>query len=362
MPNTEYKPVLVPSVRSMRTVLWSLALVAFAGALLWVYQSWDALAKARARLDDPVPTTLSMPLFTVTLPPRWEAYTKAGDALYAFRHADKDVPVVFFEALRDPSYAYHAVDINPAIALKSVEEDIDAVALADKPPYLSLEIVGSEQVSVKPGITAMHLLFGGGDFGGEAYIFFSGDVRYAMWTLTRLDDEESIGELRQFFRHLFEHFSIPEMREAIDRPIVDSALLTAEVNAAAHRQADRETALWRLFADRAEAEPEVALLPALQHYRDVLQTLSSIRQERLALASEDFKLYQHLLEKRKKDVDEWFVVLDKAVAMRDWDKARQQAKWIMDHATLTGERLDVRRAADILATQIPAETGGKDGK
>ena len=83
--------------------------------------------------------------------------------------------------------------------------------------------------------------------------------------------------------------------------------------------------------------------------------MSSIRQERIALASDDFKFYQHLLEERRKDVAEWFVVLDKAVAMRDWAKARQQAKWIMDHATLTGERVDVRRAADILATKIPSE-------
>jgi hypothetical protein len=30
----------------------------------------------------------------------------------------------------------------------------------------------------------------------------------------------------------------------------------------------------------------------------------------------------------------------------------------MSHATLTGERVDVRRAADILATKIPPEEGG----
>ena len=61
-------------------------------------------------------------------------------------------------------------------------------------------------------------------------------------------------------------------------------------------------------------------------------------------------------------MDEWFVVLDKAVAMRDWDKARRQARWIMSHATLTGERADVRRAADILATKIPPEDDGAAGK
>ena len=147
-----------------------------------------------------------------------------------------------------------------------------------------------------------------------------------------------------------------------DRPVVDSGTFTAELNAATHLQVGRETALWRLFAARAEAEPETALVPALQHYREALRLLSSIRQERNALASDDFKLYQRLLEERRKDVDEWFVILDKAVAMGDWDKARQQAKWIMSHATLTGERVDVRRAADILATKIPPEDGGADKK
>ena len=161
---------------------------------------------------------------------------------------------------------------------------------------------------------------------------------------------------------MFENFDIPEMRESIDRPVVHSGELTAEMNAATHLQVGRETALWRLFAARAETEPEVALLPALRHYREALRLLSSIRQERNALVSDDFKLYQHLLEERRKYVNEWFVVLDKAVAMRDWDRARQQAKWIMDHATLTGERVDVRRAADILATKIPPEDGDGTGK
>lgn len=361
MPKDQYKPVLVPTIHSLRTVLWSLALVAVAGALVWTYNAWDNYRKAREKLDEPVATVVDMPLFRVTLPPLWETYAKAGDTLFAFRRAGRDIPVIFFEAKRDPSYAYHATDVNPAIALQSVEEDIDAVALSDKPEYLSLEIVGSEQVTVKPGVTAVHLLFGSDEFGGAALIFFSGDVRYAMWSLCRTGDLEAREEIRQYFLHLFENISIPDMREPIDRPIINSALLTAETNADTHRRVERETAMWRMFAVRAETEPEAALLPALQHYREALQLLSSIRQERIALASEDFQLYRKLYEQRKKDVDEWFVVLDKAVAMRDWAKARKQAKWIMAHATLTGERLDVRRAADILATKIPAEGDGANG-
>lgn len=361
MPKDQHKPVLVPTIHSLRTVLWSLALVAVAGALVWTYLAWGNLRKAKEKLDDPVETVVEMPLLTVTLPPRWEAYARDGDTLFAFRRAGRDIPVIFFEAKRDPSYAYHATDVNPAIALKSVEEDIDAVALSDKPEYLSLEIVGSEQLTVKPGVTAVHLLFGSDEFGGAALIFFSGDVRYAMWSLCRTGDREAREEVRQYFLRLFENLSIPDMREPIDRPIINSALLTAETNADTHRRVERETALWRMFAVRAATEPEAALLPALQHYREALQLLSSIRQERIALASEDFQLYRKLLDQRKRDVDEWFVVLDKAVAMRDWPKARKQAKWIMAHATLTGERLDVRRAADILETKIPAEDGGENG-
>ena len=98
----------------------------------------------------------------------------------------------------------------------------------------------------------------------------------------------------------------------------------------------------------------VRLLPALEHYREALRLLSSIRQERLALVSDDFARYGKFLERRRRDVAEWFVVLDKAMAMRDWKAARDQAKWIMSHATLTGERADARRAAETLA-KIPEE-------
>ena len=357
MQKTKFKPVLVPTVYSSRVVLWSLALVAFVGALMWVYCVYGALVRSRERLDDPVLTTVKMPLYSVVLPPRWETYSKEGDTLVAFRNADRDFPLIFVEAKRDPGYSYHALDLNPAIAIKTVEEDIEAIPISGKPSYLAMDVVGSEQLTVKPGITAMHLLFDANNFDGEAMIFYAGDVRYVLWAF-RSDDDVAAGEdIKAFFRRMFEDFEIPEMRESIDRPVVHSGKLTAEMNAATHLQVGREMALWRLFANRAEAEPEVALLPALRHYREALRLLSSIRQERNALVSDEFKLYQHLLEERRKYVDEWFVVLDKAVAMRDWDRARQQAKWIMNHATLTGERVDVRRAADILATKIPSEDG-----
>ena len=359
MQKTNFKPILVPTIYSSRVVLWSLALVALAGALMWVYIALDALIQARDHLDDPVETKVKMPLYSVGLPPRWETYCKDGNSLIVFRSAKKDMPLLCFEAHCDPGYPYHALDLNPAIAMKIVEDEISDTRISDMPDELSMSSVGVERITVKPGIAALHLFFDVNDHDGEAMIFYAGNVRYVLWALWNDDDINASAEIHKFFRHLFENFNIPEMRESIDRPVVNSGELTAELNAATHLQVGRELALWRLFAARAEAEPEVALLPALQHYREVLRLLSSIRQERVAFASDDFKLYQHLLDKRRKDVVEWFVVLDKAVAMRDWDKARQQAKWIMDHATLTGERVDVRRAADILATKIPSDGAAK---
>ena len=357
MQKTDFKPVLVPTIYSSRVILWSLALIALFGALLWLYLTFDALLKARGRLGDPIETTVEMPLYRVGLPLGWEAYSKHGDSLVAFRRAGKDMPLICFEAHRDPGYPYHALDLNPAIAMKIVEDEILDAHIAGMPENLTMVSVGMEQLTVKPGITALHLFFDASEHEGEAMIFYAGDVRYVLWSLWNETDEAD--DIHRFFRHLFENFHLPEMREAIDRPVVNSAALTTEMNAAAHRQVGREMALWRLFAARAETEPDAALLPALQHYREALRLLSSIRQERNALASDDFKLYQHLLEERRRDVNEWFVVLDKAVAMQDWAKARQQAKWIMDHATLTGERVDVRRAADILATKIPSEENPK---
>ena len=357
MKNASFKPVLVPTMYSSRVLLWSISLVALFGALMWAYCTWGALVRARARLSEPVQTVVDMPFYSVKLPLGWNTYSRDGNALAVFRTRGKDTPVVFLFSERDPGYPYHALDVNPAIALRIVEEDIEAVGLSGLDKDISMGAIGSEQLTVKPGITALRMLFDVDQYNGEAVIFYAGDVRYVLWGLWEDGDRQSEQEIHEFFRHLFEGFTIPEMRESIDRPVVHSGKLTAELNAATHLQVGRETALWRLFAARAETEPEVALLPALRHYREALRLLSSIRQEHVALVSDDFKRYQKLLEERRMHVAEWFVVLEKAVAMRDWPKARRQAKWIMDHATLTGERVDVRRAADILATKIPPEDG-----
>ena len=356
MQKNSVKPVIVLTAYSARMALWSAALAVLFAALLWNYCAMGALAKSRAKLGEPVQEVVEMPLYTVRLPLGWEAYAKDGDALAVFRRKGAEIPVICCRAIRKPAFAYHALDTDPAIVFHHVEKDILTARIAGMPETLPMKVVGSEQLTVRPGVTAVRMLFDIYENDGEAVVFYAGSVRYVLWALWPDADGQSAREIHGFFRRLFEDFHIPEMRESINRPIVDSSTFTAELNAATQLRVDRETALWRLFAARADAEPEAALLPAIRHYREALRLLSSIRQENVALASEDFKLYQRLVERRRTAVDEWFVVLDKAVAMGDWDKARSQANWIMSHATLTGERFDVRRAADILATKIPPET------
>ncbi|MBR4617014.1 MAG: hypothetical protein IKO55_15510 [Kiritimatiellae bacterium] len=349
------KPVFVPTAYSQRTVLWSLALVALAGVLLWTYNSWSALAQVEARLAEPVSETVQMPLYSVKLPLGWEAYAKDGNTLAVFRKKGADVPLVFCHAESDESFWFHALDVNPAIVFQIVEDDIESANIQGVPRPIPMMIYGTEQLAVRPGVKAVRMLFDLYERAGEAVVFYSGNVRYVLWGLWNDDDELAAGEIHTFFRRLFDSFDIPEQREYIDRPVVDSSLFTVAHNAEILRQVARELAQWRLFSARAEKEPESALLPALVHYRESLRLLSTIRQENVALATDDFKLFKRLLSKRRQDVSEWFVVLDKAVAMGDWDKAREQAQWIISHATLKGERQDVRRAADILATKIPPE-------
>lgn len=350
------KPAVVPTAISQKGILWTLVMVALFGALIWLYSSWSALVAARERLSEPVVSKVSIPAFKVTLPVGWEVYSKDDQALAVWRRKGKPLPILHFLAERDPGFTYHALDVNAAIVLRIIDEDIVAEGVPGLPDTLSLVAKGLDTFTVKPGVIGVRLLFDfdNAPYTGEGAVFYSGDVRYVIWSVWPEDDAAAAKEIHSYMARLFDAFNIPEERETIDRPVVNSGLLTAEQNESVHRQADREVALWRLFASRVDAGEGSALLPALEHYREALRLLSSIRQERLALVSDDFARYGKFLERRRRDVAEWFVVLDKAMAMRDWKAARDQAKWIMSHATLTGERADARRAAETLA-KIPEE-------
>ena len=356
MQKTNPKPAVVPTVLSQKGIFWTLILVALFGAFLWLYTAWSGLARARARLGEPVPTTVSAAFFDVTPPLGWEEYSVDGSAVAVWRQKGAALPILHFLAERDPAFAYHALDVNPAILLRTIDEDIAGERLPGIPDKLSLVSKGVATFTVKPGVSGVKIVydFDTAPFAGEAAIFYAGDIRYVIWSVWRDGDAAVEAEIRAFMSRLFDVFKTPDLRESIDR----SGRLTAEMNARAHQQVDRELALWRLFAARVDAGESASLLPALRHYREALRLLSSIRQERVALATADFARYGRLLERRRRDVEEWFVVLDKAMAMRDWQTARAQAKWIVAHATLTGERVDARRASDALA-QMPADGDGK---
>ena len=311
MNNTTPKPAVVPTVLSQKGVLWTLVLVALFGAFMWLYTSWSALVAARERLAEPMVTTIKMPLFSVTTPLGWEEYAKTAEEVAVWRKKDVNLPILHFLSERDQGFAYHALDVNAAVVLRVLDEDIASEEIPGLPASLSLVSKGVSGFAVKPGVIGVRVDFDfdTAPFSGEAAIFYSGDVRYVVWAIWPEDDNVAEAEIRAYMSRLF---------------------------------------------DVMEAGTNAALMPALKHYREALRLLSSIRQERLALGSDDFKRYLTFLERRRRDVEEWFVVLDKAMAMRDWDAARSQAQWIIDHATLTGERIDARRASDALA-KIPEE-------
>lgn len=342
------KPVLVPTALSAKVALWSLVYAAAFGALLWIYKTHGGIEAAREKLAIPATTVVETLRFRVELPPGWAQYASDEDSLVAFKEKSGSAPILRILALHDERFAYHALDVNPVVVLKIVLDDMASGEVKGVSDKAVLKATGSEVFSVKPGVNAVRLIFDMDHYDGETVVFYEGGVRYLVWAIWPHGDNSSGDEIDAFCKHLFEDLEIPDLRESIDRPVVHSGRITPEINAETHGQVEREMAMWKLFATRAETEPEVALLPALRHYREALRLLSSIRQERVALATAEFARYCELQEKRRKDVAEWFVVLDKAVAMRDWEKARRQAEWIMKHATLTGERLDSRRAAETL--------------
>ena len=355
------KPVLVPTALSAKVALWSLVYAAAFGALLWIYRTHGGIEAAREELAIPASTFVETACFRVELPPGWAQYANDDDSLVAFKFKSGSAPILRILALRDERFPYHALDVNPVVVLKIVLDDMASGEVQGVSDKEVLKATGSEVFTVKPGVKAVRLLFDMDKFDGETVVFYEGDVRYLVWSIWPHEDKVTGHEISDFCRHLFEDFEIPDLRESIDRPVVHSGTITPEINAATHGQVEREMAMWKLFATRAQTEPEVALLPALKHYREALRLLSSIRQERVALATAEFGRYCELQEKRRKDVAEWFVVLDKAVAMQDWEKARRQAKWIVQHATLTGERLDARRAAETLA-KVDAEAAKAEAK
>lgn len=349
------KPAIVPTLSSARVLLWSIVYLAIFGAVLAVYCQYGRLGEARERRSRPVETKVSCRYFRTLLPAGWAYYAETNDTVMVFRDGPDRLPMLQISAVRSPDLAYRGVDQNPAVSMRKLGQLVSSLDQWADGKETVLVNLGCELLPVKPGITAKHLQFTDYDRLGELVTFYSGEVRYTVWGACRMDDRAAADEISAYLRHLFERFSIPEMREMIDRPVFDSGRITPEMNASVQALVAREMALWRLFASRARTQAETSLLPAIEHYREAIRLLSSIGQESQALTTPDFARYCEFVETRRQRVSEWFVQLDKLVAMRNWKEARTMAKWIVDHATLVGELVDRRRATDVLEDVIPPE-------
>jgi len=348
------KPTVVPTILSSKGSIWCALLVGYFLAVLAAYNVQGRISSLRSQLKQTVVSRAETRLFTVTLPQGWEEYSVAGDAVEMRRRAGERFPSVQVIARRDRAYAYTALDSNPAMLLRRCEDAYVKSGGESK----QLSGLGSEEVLIRPGVPAIsqHLEIGSSRQ-GHAFLFYVGDIRYFALAVWDDNDRETEAEIEDWTRHFPERIELPVCREAIDRPVVNSQDVTVELSRKVHEAVDREFALWQLFRQRARTQPEAYMMEAIQHYREVLRLLSSVRAERPQLDTEDFAEYRGYLARRAAIVREWFVRLDKLIGMKDFEKARKQAEYIIAHATLVDESLDKHRASEILAeiTQPPPQ-------
>lgn len=357
--NKVNRPTILPTALSSAMFLWSGVLVLYFLAALLAYLAWCRLSDAERRLAEPTVTTVETELFRCTLPRSAARYSVEGDCLTVHMDPTNDVPVLMLSAYRDPAVAYRAIDANPMLATIVVENALRSLGIArefgiaDRP-----DVIGTKFSHVMPGVIAAVSLFR--YRGGEGLFcsFALGDTCYGMLRFWNADDALDVEESLSKFRELFNGFEMFATPDRFERPFVDSSTLTAAEHAKVVAEAESERMQWRLFADRIATEPERALVEAIGHFRRLIELLSSVREEGELLASEDFRRYGKLLERRAASVSDWFVQLDKFLAIGDEDAAARQAEFIQRHAILREESLDRRRAASV-AAEISARVAAK---
>ena len=348
------KPALVPTLLSMRVVVWSAVLVALFFAVLALYLAKTASRERRLAYAQPVSTPIVAPEITVSMPRGWRAYSQEEGEIRLFKAAPEARPLIEVRVDRDASFRFQALDLNPALLSRILFQQLAAENWRDGQNGVDLH--GQELVRVEPGIEGVRFAFSYGGADGYALMCLSGDRRYLVWGAADRADGESIREICEFIQYPLRSFQLPEKSEPFARPVVQSGLLTAENNRKVLEEVGREMAMWRLFSGRVEAEPTASLLPAISHFRKALGLLSSIRQESGLVNSPDFATYERLLEIRRQMVSEWFVLLDKCQATGDIEGAKRQASYIAEHATLDGEAHEAQLANDRLKQ---LERGGK---
>ena len=349
------KPVIVPSVVSMRGALWSGVLVIYFLAALAVYSSWGRLEAVRAQLAKPVETPIGNDCFSSTVPAGWHCYEEGSNFVTCYRGDPQTLPLIVVATYRDAANTYRALDRNPALVARQISALFSPPKTESSNDVLP-QVVDVEVESVKPGTSAVKAYFILPDGEGLSYTFYRGDIRYLVVGVWPNDDTAGRADVCSRVEHIFDRFEFPAVTERFTRPSVNSANQAAGEHTRVLKAVARERALWKMFADRVETEPEAALMPAIGHFRKSLELLSSLREERQLLESEDFKRYNAFLARRAALVREWFVLLDKYRAMGDRAATRRQAEFILRRATLDEETLDRRRAGICLA-ELNAEEG-----
>lgn len=351
------KPVIVPSAVSMGGILWGGVLVVYFLAALAVYSCWGHLEDVRAQLAKPVMTPIGNDCFSTTVPAGWRCYEEGTNSVTCYRGDPQTLPMIIIATQRSPVNSYRALDQNPALVARQINALFNKCATDSKSQHIGLpEVVDVELENVKPGTPAVKAFFILAESAGISYVFYRGDIRYLVVGIWPNDDEEGRADVCSRVEHIFDRFEFPVVTERFTRPVVNSANQEAGEHARVLKTVARERALWKMFADRVETEPEAALLPAIEHFRKGLELLSSLREERQLLESEDFKRYNAFLARRAALVREWFVLLDKYRAMGNREAARRQAELILRRATLEEETLDRRRAGACLF-ELNAEEG-----
>ena len=356
--NPPKKPQIVPTLLSSRVIVWSFVLVLLFVGLTLLYFSVLSLKRACEEYVKPVSTPVEHPWLTVVEPAGWKMYAVEQSGVWLFRESPSTGAVIHVVMSQDETLRYQALDLNRALLLRRLARTLDPSG--DR--SLALELSGAAVVTVRPGVLGVRFVF----FDtlhrcGTGLYFLYGDRSYLVCGMADEQDRVAWDEIEEFVSRPEETIVLPTAFEDIERPIVDSALLTPERNREVLNNVDREMAMWHLFSERAETEPAAALLPAIEHFRDAVRLLSSIRQEETLLSGEEFQRYRVLLKRRQATLREWFVLLDKFRAMKDLDGAKRQADFIRQHATLVGEAPYARRALDVYNEILSEETAQQGG-
>ena len=359
----QIRPVIIPTALSSGTMLWTAVLILYFLAASAAYTAWCRLSAAEKRLAEPSRIHVEAELFHCTLPESAVRYSLEGNRLAVFFDATNDVPAMVVRASRNPAIAYRAIDANPVFGIMHVRRELEDLGfdtgsgIADAPT-----VIGSDFAPVKPGVIAARTYFNFGAGEGISYCFALGDTSYGALLFWNDAERYGLEVLRTKILKFFDGLELIASPDRFARPNVNSATLTAADHERIISEAERERVLWRMFADRVATEPDTALVSAIEHFRKLLALKSSVLEEREILESEDFRRYEKLLERREAVVGEWFVLLDKYVAIGDDAAAREQAEFIRRHATLIEESLDCRRAAAIGAKLAAREAAKQKGR